>query len=36
MGTKISVRIVTHILSAAVGIRSAFAIRRMSDPHASI
>jgi hypothetical protein len=32
MGTKTSVKIVIPTLSAAVGIRSAFAIRRMSDP----
>ena len=36
MATKISVRIVTHTLSAVVGIPSAFATRRMSDPHASL
>ena len=36
MDTKTSVRIVIPTLSAAVGIPSAFATRRMSDPHASL
>ena len=36
MGTRISAVIVTPTLSAAVGIRSAFATRRMSDPHARL
>jgi len=36
MATKTSVRIVMTTLSAAVGIHSAPATRRVSDPHARV